>query len=203
MSAATAGHRSEEVLERLHREDHYAAARALEVGGRCAGPGGLRSPVLAVVNPPGRVAPPASVADGLAAMPPGVPRRVLKNAGERGRALQHLGPLVGARAHKRLWPGILDWVSAWPRRAPGRRPTGPPGLTEAEELRAGRLEPTTAPPAPMRAAPTHGEQGGGSRLPSAAAPLARTGPWAVRADDACSGQRLRARGLAGSGRGAP
>ena len=55
--------------------------------------------------------PPGSVLDGLDAMPEDVPRRVLRYDGERGPALQHLGPLVGPRAHARLWPEILDWVA--------------------------------------------------------------------------------------------
>ena len=90
----------EEVLERLYREDRLAAG-TLEVGGRRAGQDRLRGPVLAVAKPPGRVVPPASILDGLAAMPPDVQRRVLQYEGERGPALQHLGPLVGPDAHRR------------------------------------------------------------------------------------------------------
>ena len=45
-------------------------------------------------------------------MPPDAPRRVLSYVGERGPALQHLGPLVGPGAHIRLWPEILDWIAA-------------------------------------------------------------------------------------------
>jgi polyhydroxyalkanoate synthase len=100
----------EEVLERLYREDRLAAG-TLEVGGRRAGQDRLRGPVLAVAKPPGRVVPPASILDGLAAMPSDVQRRVLQYEGERGPALQHLGPLVGPDAHARLWPDILDWVA--------------------------------------------------------------------------------------------
>ncbi len=96
----------EEVLERLYREDRFAAG-TLEVGGRRAGLDRLRGPVLAVVNSPGRVVPPASVLDGLAALPPGVPRY----GGERDPAPQHLGPLVGPQAHAPLWPEILGWVA--------------------------------------------------------------------------------------------
>ena len=107
---AMPGRLFEEVLERLYREDRFAAG-TLEVGGRRTRLDRLRAPVLAVVNPPGRVVPPASVLDGLAAMPPEVPRRVLRYEGERGPALQHLGPLVGPGAHARLWPEILDWVA--------------------------------------------------------------------------------------------
>ncbi len=101
----------EEVMERLYREDRFAAG-TLEVGGRRTGLDRLRGPVLAVVNPPGRVVPPASVLDGLAAMSADLPRRVLQYGGERGPALQHLGPLVGPEAHARLWPDILDWIAA-------------------------------------------------------------------------------------------
>jgi polyhydroxyalkanoate synthase len=107
---AMPGRLFEDVLERLYREDRLVAG-TLEVGGRRVGLGGLRSPVLAVVNRPGRIVPPASVLDGLACVPPEVPRRVLRYGGERGPALQHPRPLVGPGAHARLWPEILDWVA--------------------------------------------------------------------------------------------
>jgi polyhydroxyalkanoate synthase subunit PhaC len=59
--------------------------------------------VLAVINPSGRVVPPASVLAGLEAMADGVPRRVLRyDGGKRGPALQHLGPLIGPASHARL-----------------------------------------------------------------------------------------------------
>jgi polyhydroxyalkanoate synthase subunit PhaC len=29
---------------------------------------------------------------------------------ETAVALQHVGALVGRRAHRRLWPRILDWI---------------------------------------------------------------------------------------------
>jgi polyhydroxyalkanoate synthase len=108
---AMPGRLFEEVLELLYREDRLVAG-TLGLGGRRTGLHRLRSPVVAVVNPPGRVVPPASVLKGLAAMPAEVPRRVLEYGGERGPALQHLGPLVGPVAHARLWPEILDWISA-------------------------------------------------------------------------------------------
>jgi len=100
----------EDVLERLYRD--RLATGTLEVGGQRVGLDRLRSPVLAVINPFGRVVPPASILGGLAAAPSDVPRRVLQYGGDRGPALQHLGPLVGPTAHARLWPEILDWASA-------------------------------------------------------------------------------------------
>lgn len=109
---AMPGQLFEDVLERLYREDRLASG-TLEIGGRRIGLGRLRSPVLAVVNPPGRVVPPESVLAGLAALPADLPRRVLRHErAERGVALQHLAPLVGREAHARLWPEILDWIHA-------------------------------------------------------------------------------------------
>ncbi len=107
---AMPGRLFEEVLELLYRENRLAGG-TLNVAERRAGLDLVRSPVLAVVNPPGRVVPPASILDGLAAIPQAVPQRVLQHDGiERGPALQHLAPLIGQAAHARLWPEILDWV---------------------------------------------------------------------------------------------
>ncbi|GGG28689.1 poly(R)-hydroxyalkanoic acid synthase [Caldovatus sediminis] len=109
---AMPGRLFEEVVERLYREDRLAAG-TLEIGGRRVGLERLRSPVLAVVNPPGRVVPPESILAGLAALPAALPRRVLRHEeAERGAALQHLGPLVGPAAHARLWPEIVAWIHA-------------------------------------------------------------------------------------------
>jgi polyhydroxyalkanoate synthase len=116
----------EEVLEWLYREDRLVKG-TLKLGGRCAGLNRLRSPVLAVVNPAGRVVPPASVLAGLAAMPAELSRRVLCYRGERGPALQHCGPLVGPAAHARLWPEILDWISAHCPAGSGDCAEPPPG----------------------------------------------------------------------------
>jgi polyhydroxyalkanoate synthase len=38
------------------------------------------------------------------------PRVVLEYPGDVGVALQHVGVLVGATAHRELWPRILDHV---------------------------------------------------------------------------------------------
>jgi polyhydroxyalkanoate synthase len=114
---AMPGQLFEEVLERLYREDRLAAG-TLDFAGRRAGLDRLRSPVLAVVNPPGRVVPPESVLAGLEAMPDSLPRRVLRyGREERGPALQHLGPLIAPAAHARLWPDILEWVGVCWREA--------------------------------------------------------------------------------------
>jgi polyhydroxyalkanoate synthase subunit PhaC len=109
---AMPGQLFEDVLESLYREDRLAAG-TLETAGRRTGLDWLRSPVLAVINPPGHVVPTTSMATGLQTMPAGLPRRVVRyDGGEWGPALRHLGPLIGPAAHARLWPEILDWISA-------------------------------------------------------------------------------------------
>jgi hypothetical protein len=70
----------------------------------------LRVPLFAVTNPLGRVFPPSSITVALEKL--GATKyRTLTYKGDRGVALQHLGPLIGPSAHRDLWPKILDWVS--------------------------------------------------------------------------------------------
>ncbi|HYZ31881.1 MAG TPA: alpha/beta fold hydrolase [Crenalkalicoccus sp.] len=121
---AMPGQLFEDVLERLYREDCLVAGTLEVGGGRRVGLHRLRSPLLAVVNPAGGVVPPASMLAGLATLPTGLPRRVLRyDHGERGAVLQHLGPLIGPIAHARLWPEILDWIAAHWSEPARRRPS--------------------------------------------------------------------------------
>jgi polyhydroxyalkanoate synthase len=115
----------DDVLEQLYREDRLVTG-TLETGNRRIGLDRLRSPVLAVVNPSGRVVPPASILAGIAAMPADLPRRMMcYGQADRGPALQHLGPLVAPAAHATLWPEILNWISThWPQRGHPRTPPG-------------------------------------------------------------------------------
>lgn len=66
-------------------------------------------PTLAVVNMADEVAPPASVEPFLAAMPT-ANTRIIRYAGEIGVCLQHLGILVGRKAHEQIWPQIASWL---------------------------------------------------------------------------------------------
>jgi polyhydroxyalkanoate synthase subunit PhaC len=99
-----------EVAGRLCRDDAFARG-ALEVAGRPARPGRLRMPVLAVVDPLSRLAPPASVLPvlGMAGRAPTV---LHHREDGPGVALRHVGALVGRAAHERLWPAILEWAGA-------------------------------------------------------------------------------------------
>jgi len=98
----------EEVFELLYRENQFARG-LLSIGARRTGVDRLRCPVLAVVNPAGGIVPPESVrvAIGVGGQ---CASRVLTYEGECGPALQHLGPLVAAGAHQRLWPAIITWL---------------------------------------------------------------------------------------------
>ena len=98
----------EEILEQLYREDRFLKG-TLQVGERRTGIARLTSPVMAVINPVGRVVPPRSILDGLEAAGT-ASVQVLEYEGDRGPTLQHVGPLVAPLAHERLWPKILDWA---------------------------------------------------------------------------------------------
>ena len=67
--------------------------------------------IIAVMDPRSRVVPPASTEPFVAAASSRV-KRVLRYHGDVGVALQHLGPLIGANAHRSLWPAILESLEA-------------------------------------------------------------------------------------------
>jgi len=98
----------EDTLEQLYSEDRFRSG-TLQVGERQTGLVSLRGPIMAVVNPVGRVVPPRSVLEGLD-VAPNLSVNVLEYEIDRGPVLQHLGPLVAPLAHERLWPKILDWI---------------------------------------------------------------------------------------------
>lgn len=101
----------EDVLEQLYREDRFRGG-TLQIGDRRIGIAGLRTPVLAVINPIGGIVPPASLLRGLEAVT-GAPVDVLTYEGDFGPMLQHLGPLVAPAAHERLWPRVFDWIARY------------------------------------------------------------------------------------------
>lgn len=98
----------EEVIELLYREDRFLRG-TLDIGGKRAAADRLRAPVLAVLNPGGRLVPPESIRT---ALPPSA--TVLTYEDDGGAAFQHMGPLVGPSAHARLWPAITAWAQRFP-----------------------------------------------------------------------------------------
>jgi polyhydroxyalkanoate synthase len=97
-----------EVVENLYRDDQLMRGELVLAGSR-VGPDSLVVPMLNVVDPRGTAIPPSAI----------VPfhhaaacsrKKLLEYHGDRGVALQHVGVLVGRRAHTLLWPQIIDWI---------------------------------------------------------------------------------------------
>jgi polyhydroxyalkanoate synthase len=99
-----------QIVEWLYREDRLCRG-TLRIGDALAAPSGLCAPTLAVVSESDEVAPMASVkpfADAIATRDV----RVIQYAGEVGVCLQHLGVLIGRRAHTTVWPEIVAWMAS-------------------------------------------------------------------------------------------
>jgi len=99
-----------ELVEWLYREDRLCRG-TLEVANRIVGPSMLSVHTLAVVNKIDEIAPLASVKTFIGAMPAGK-ARLIEYSGEVGVCLQHLGILIGRRAHEEVWPAIFSWVAS-------------------------------------------------------------------------------------------
>jgi poly[(R)-3-hydroxyalkanoate] polymerase subunit PhaC len=92
------------VLDLLYSRDQFARDE-LRLFGRVASPRALhRLPVAAIVDHTSRLIPPSSTLEPLRAP------RVFEYVPEVGVALQHVGPLVGRRAHRVIWPGVIEWM---------------------------------------------------------------------------------------------
>lgn len=99
-----------QIITDLYRENCLCRG-TLKVGKALIGPSGLSVPTLAVVNMTDDVAPPASVKPFVEAMPT-KDTQIIEYPGETGVCLQHLGILVGRKAHAEVWPTILSWIES-------------------------------------------------------------------------------------------
>ncbi len=98
----------EEIMERLYRRDCFMSS-TLEIDGMPVSPLNVRAPILTVADRRSVLVPPeASLPLHDIARSPA--NRVLWYEEEPGVALQHVGMLVGRKAHRSLWPGILRWI---------------------------------------------------------------------------------------------
>ena len=98
-----------EIVERLYRDDQLMKG-SLRVAGREIGPHDVTAPLLNVIDPRSTVIPPQSILSfhDAAASPS---KKLLRYGGDIGVGIQHVGVLVGAAAHARIWPAIFDWLS--------------------------------------------------------------------------------------------
>lgn len=93
-----------EIVELLYRSDAFARGELQRAGRRIAPAALAGLPVAAVVDKSSRLIPPAC------ALTPLTDPKVFFYEPETGVALQHVGPLIGRRAHRELWPRVLDWM---------------------------------------------------------------------------------------------
>ncbi|WP_434903036.1 alpha/beta fold hydrolase [Bradyrhizobium sp. HKCCYLS20291] len=99
-----------EVVELLYKQDCFRRG-ILQIGASTIGPERISAPVLAIANAADPVAPLSSVSPIRDVL--GAGRfQIIVYPGERGIGLQHLGILVGRRAHDQVWPKIIKWISS-------------------------------------------------------------------------------------------
>jgi len=111
----------EEVRQWIYREDRFIRGE-LQLAGMRLDPKTVAAPLLAIVDPRSEVVPAQSV---LAALPQlgSEDTRVLEYVGDRGVAVQHIGVLLGERAHRVVWPVVFDWLV---EQAAGQMPAARP-----------------------------------------------------------------------------
>jgi polyhydroxyalkanoate synthase subunit PhaC len=97
----------EELIEHLYREDRFARG-TLMIGGRTASPAGLTSPLLTVLGNDSQIIPPASILPVIEAAV-AANKRIVNYGGDVGVSLQHVGPLIGRKAHQSVWPEVIGW----------------------------------------------------------------------------------------------
>jgi polyhydroxyalkanoate synthase len=107
-----------EVVGGLYRDDLFARG-LLDLGGRRVRPADLACPVLAVLDPASELMPPSAVRPVLEATRGA--SRVIEHGDEVGVLFQHVGALVGRRAHQSLWPEIVQWIRSETVSHPGGR----------------------------------------------------------------------------------
>lgn len=99
-----------DIVQLLMREDRFVQGR-LTVGDHAALPSRIEVPLLCVVDPWCRIVPRQAVQPFIDAAGTR-DKAVIEYRREPGVCLQHVGPLVGKRAHAELWPEILRWIES-------------------------------------------------------------------------------------------
>lgn len=100
----------EEIVEWLYRENRFMRG-TLVIQGKRAAPDSIKAPVLSVMDRRSLIVPPQSVLP-FHRILRDVEQKVIPYEGDVGVALQHVGMLVGRRAHQALWPEIVGWLRA-------------------------------------------------------------------------------------------
>jgi polyhydroxyalkanoate synthase len=98
-----------ELVEQLYRKDEFMQGK-LSIGKRSIGPQDLRAPLVSVIDPRSKVIPEAALRPFHEAAA-SEHKCLLHYEGDVGVNLQHVGVLVGASAHERIWPAIFRWLA--------------------------------------------------------------------------------------------
>lgn len=97
-----------DLATRIVREDCFTRGK-LAIGGRRAAPAQVEAPLLCVIDTRCRLVPPGTMLPFVDAAG-SRDKTLLEYGGDIGVSLQHVGPLVGRRAHALLWPRIGEWM---------------------------------------------------------------------------------------------
>jgi polyhydroxyalkanoate synthase len=98
-----------ELVEQLYRNDEFMQG-TLAIGARSIGPQNLRAPLVSVIDPRSKLIPEAALRPFHEAAA-SAHKYLLHYEGDIGVNLQHVGVLVGASAHERIWPEIFRWLA--------------------------------------------------------------------------------------------
>lgn len=97
-----------DIVELLYRDDQLMKGTLL-IGKQQLGPQDVKAPLLNVIDPRSTLIPARSILPFHEAAA-SEQKKVLQYEGDTGVGLQHVGLLVGANAHARIWPAIFDWL---------------------------------------------------------------------------------------------
>src|SRR5258706_9628106 len=92
------------VVDLLYRKDRFARNELRLRGGAARSASLAEIPIAAIVDHTSRLVPPSSALEPLSSL------SVFAYVPEIGVGLQHVGPLVGRRAHREIWPRVIDWM---------------------------------------------------------------------------------------------
>ena len=101
-----------EIVEDLYRDDRFMRGQ-LTIAGRRLGPESVTVPMSTVVDRRSTAIPASSIVP-FHHRAASTRKLLLEYHGDRGVALQHVGVLVGRRAHNSLWPQLVSWLHAVP-----------------------------------------------------------------------------------------
>lgn len=93
-----------DVIDLLYREDLFARNELCVLGRPARSDSLAELPVAAIVDHTSRLVPSSSTLQPLSNP------KVFVYEPEIGVALQHVGALVGRRAHREIWPVVIDWL---------------------------------------------------------------------------------------------